>query len=315
MDNFKISDFQNLNRQNQRGTCKVCNKPVQWAAQKVAARKMFSCPTASEAEKAQFKRPRPANLNSSGSNLFNVEAPFDKECNSCNLNEGMKDFVKTLNPAYARVMPTTKSLYGSLLDQKYDDCSDQLQRILGDSNNLNLVSDGWTNIRGDHIVNFCIKAPNQKPFFHSSINTSGICQDAHAVSHEIIAVLEKLGPEKFSSVVTDNANVMRSAWKLIETRFPHISVNGCAAHVVNLLIKDILDNPDYSKSMKEAEKIIKFVTNHHIVKVKYEEKRKSAKVPRTLSMPVVTRWYSRYTSMTFSLQDMSYVNLLTMTMK
>lgn len=90
---------------------------------------------------------------------------------------------------------------------------------------------------------------------------------------------------------------MKAAWKLIEERYPHISANGCAAHTVNLLIKDILDTPGNSTTIKEAEKIIKFVTNHHIVKAKFEEKRKALKVNHTLSMAVVTRWFSRYTSL------------------
>ena len=96
------------------------------------------------------------------------------------------------------------------------------------------------------MVNFCIKAPNTKPFFYTSINTSGIIQSAAAVAGDIIEVIETLGPQKFRSIITDNAPVMKAAWKLIEEKFPHISTYGCAAHDMNLLVKDILSTAESS---------------------------------------------------------------------
>jgi hypothetical protein len=181
-----------------------------------------------------------------------------------------------------------------------------LNETLATKQNLTLMSDGWTNVRHDHIVNFCIKAPGEQPVFYSSIETNEITQNATAVADSIIDVIQEIGVEKFSCLITDNAPVMQAAWKMIEEKFPRISANGCAAHVMNLLLKDVIEMPENMKILKEAEKIIMFVMNHHIVKAKYEEKRQSANVPRTLSMPVVTRWFSRFTSLN-NLQASKYV--------
>ena len=193
-------------------------------------------------------------------------------------------------------MPSAHTLSGVLLDQEHQQLAEHRDKILQESKDLVLVSDGWTSVRGDHIVNFCVKAPNQKPFFYKSINTSGIRQNTEAVADSILAVIEELGSEKFSCVITDNAAVMRASWKLIEEKYPHIAANGCAAHVMNLLVKDILSTPDHQKTIKESGKIIQFVNNHHLAKAKFEEKRKAAKVANTLSSPVPTRWYSQFTS-------------------
>ena len=160
-----------------------------------------------------------------------------------------------------------------------------------------MVSDGWTNVRGDHLVNFCIKAPNEKPLFYTSINTTGILQNAAAVADAIINVIETLGPQKFSCILTDNANVMRAAWRIIVEKFPHISTNGCSAHTVNLLIKDVVAMNDNAKIVKDAERIIKFCKNHHMIKAKLDEIRTAENVIKTLSMPVSTRWYSTFTAM------------------
>jgi len=99
---------------------------------------------------------------------------------------------------------------------------------------------------------------------------------------------------------------MKTAWKLIEEKFPHISTNGCAAHAVNLLIKDLAGTNDNAKTIKEAEKVIKFFKNHHIVKAKLDEKRKVANIPRGLSMPVATRWMSLFNALT-NLHSLKYV--------
>jgi len=333
MEDFEISNYlQNLDTKKRTGICIACEKPVQWSRDRVAAHKRTSCPNATVEEKRMFakRKSEPStssqyqvNISDQSSNPNEpVALPEDlkKELDTKLANfffrtgislrlvesEAFKDLIRTLNPAYEKWIPSAKTLSGPLLDQKYAKCLTALEEILKSSGNLTLISDGWTNVRGDHIVNFCIKAPTEKPFFYTSINTSGIVQNASGVAGAIIEVIENLGPQKFSCVITDNANVMKSAWRLIEEKFPHISANGCAAHGINLLVKDILNTNETSKTIKDAEKIIKFVKNHHIVKAKFDEMRSAANHSRSLSMPVSTRWFSVFESMN-DLQGLKYV--------
>lgn len=325
---FDISTYlRDFNKINRRGACKACDKSVKWSRDDLAAHKRATCANASLEEKRRFAKRQTSSGNNSNasdhSSHLNDESA-DAECSNCNMNEGLrkdidmkfanfflrtgvsfrladsealKDLITALNPEYARSIPSSKTLAGSLLDKCYEKCSKEVTEILVESQNLTLISDGWTNIRGDHIINFCVKAPGQTPFFYSSIDTSGIHQNAAAVAAKICSVIEEIGPEKFVAVITDNAPVMKSAWEIIVARFPKITAHGCAAHALNLLIKDILDNVEDVEIMKDAEKIIKFVSNHHIVKALFEVKRKAFNVPHTLSMPVATRWFSRFNSM------------------
>lgn len=318
---FTIGDYlEDLDSRTRQGKCKACKKRVQWSREKVAAHKRASCHPASDEERRKFAKRSFENLNDSSSSASganehkptkpkrkmtqeqirefqsNVGSFFFRTGISLRLVES-RCFKDMFDPEIADALPNSKTLSGRLLDQQYENSSKRLNEILEESENLTLVSDGWTNNRGDHIVNFCIKSPGHKTFFHSSINTSGSSQNAVEVANCIINVIERIGPKKFSSVITDNAPVMKAAWKLIEIKFPHILCYGCAAHGMDLLIKDLLSLPGNASTLKDAEKIIKFITNHHIVKAKYEEKRKLAKVPHTLSMPVATRWFSRFTSL------------------
>lgn len=68
----------------------------------------------------------------------------------------------------------------------------KLNQFLTGSNDLTLITDGWTNTRGDHIVNFLVKSPTQRPMFYKSINTTGIIQNTENVSKAILDVIEVL---------------------------------------------------------------------------------------------------------------------------
>ena len=106
--------------------------------------------------------------------------------------------------------------------------------------------------------------------------------------------------------MTDNAPVMKTTWKMIENRFPHISVYGCAAHTINLLVKDIADTTNNAKTIKDAENIIKFFKNHHLIKAKVDQKRPAFKITKSFSMAVATRWLSLCTLIN-NLQALKYV--------
>lgn len=295
MSKIQIKDFlRNFNQQTHRGSCIACGKDVTWNNERLASHKRLNCPTVTEAEKELFKKRKAPEDQPSGDNSFVHEASSSSSGISFRLadSDSFKAFVSKINPGYAKTMPSAKKLSGSLLDQNYSTEAEKLNNLLRSSINLTLISDGWTNVNGEHIVNYSVKAPGHKPLFKCSANTSGIIQDAKAISEAICKVLEELGSEKFCSVVTDNASVMRAAWKQIELRFPHISANGCAAHAMNLLIKDLLN--DHDQTLSEAATVIKFVNNHHLVLAKFEARRKEAKVEHKLSLPVITRWYSQY---------------------
>lgn len=227
MTEFQISDFlQNRDNKTNRGYCKICLAQVYWSKDRVKSHKRISCTGASAEEKRKFAKRKPEKDLSHGnqsndSQNSNTENDLQNlNCSQCTLSDekikdihkkfanfffrtgvslrladsaAFKDFVKSLNASYAAKMPTSKHLSGSLLDNQFKECSSLLDDILTSSKHLTLITDGWTNIRGDHIVNFCIKAPDQKPFFYSSINTSGISQNSQAVANAIIEVIEKLG--------------------------------------------------------------------------------------------------------------------------
>lgn len=265
---FVIADYLgNYNKATGRGNCKGCDTSVSWKRTKVASHKRANCSAVTAAEKEIF-RIRTTSSNNSEADIsmqsddsgpytltpmltverkaeidgalamlcFRTGVPF-RFINS----DVFRHFVELLNPEYAREMPRAKTVSGILLDKQYTKTAEKLRSVLDNSNNLTLISDGWTNCRGDHIVNFLVKGPGQPSLFVKSMNTTGITQDAAGIADAVGKVLNELGAAKFVSFVSDNAPVMKAAHDEIEERFPHISAFGCAAHVLNLLVKDILE--------------------------------------------------------------------------
>ncbi|PKC53028.1 hypothetical protein RhiirA1_316561, partial [Rhizophagus irregularis] len=59
------------------------------------------------------------------------------------------------------------------------------------------------------------------------------------VAEVIGEVIDKIGPNKISAVVSDNASNVRNARKIIEEKYPNIENVRCIAHAINLIACDI----------------------------------------------------------------------------
>jgi hypothetical protein len=171
---------------------------------------------------------------------------------------------------------------------------DEMKILVRKAKTVSIISDGWSNIRNDHLVNFVVVIPFTKPILFKAIDTSGISQTGECIYKDIKQVIDEIGPEKVSSVVTDNAANMQAAWELIEDNYPGIFANGCAAHVLNLLVKDILEIEEYEKTLQEAVDVTKFIKYRGALSKEFRTIQAPLGCKRFLSIPVKTRWYTQY---------------------
>jgi len=99
------------------------------------------------------------------------------------------ELVKRLRPAFYKcVLPSAKTIAGSYLDFEYNRLKEIGYSYLKSATCYSITSDGWSNLNNEHMVNFIIHVPNQKPFFYKKVSTVGISQTAENVSSEIIKV-------------------------------------------------------------------------------------------------------------------------------
>ncbi|XP_016178370.1 uncharacterized protein LOC107620760 [Arachis ipaensis] len=77
-------------------------------------------------------------------------------------------------------------------------------------------------------------------------------------------VIEWIGPDNIVHVVTNNAANYIAAGRLINKKFENIHWSPCAAHCLNLILKDISSMPHISSLATRASKITVFVYNHTV---------------------------------------------------
>lgn len=170
---------------------------------------------------------------------------------------------------------------------------------------MGLTCDGWTNVKGDSIINFIVTTP--EPLFLKSIDTKSNRHTGIYMKDIIVNVLKDFGEFKFSSIVTDNASNMKVAWNLIQNDYPHISCYGWVAHGLNLLVQDITTKLESLKEVVvELINVIKEIKNKHILLSDLKEKQSSlsGNLP-SLKLPGATRWGSMGRSMQNSIDNKS----------
>ncbi|KAE8806043.1 hypothetical protein D1007_17841 [Hordeum vulgare] len=82
---------------------------------------------------------------------------------------------------------------------------------------------------------------------------------------EIEKVVEEIGHEHIVQIVTDNGSNYKKACKTLieEPKYSHIVWQPCAAHTVNLMLKDIAKSREVDVIVKSAKTICRFMHKHN----------------------------------------------------
>ncbi|XP_020997185.1 uncharacterized protein LOC110280467 [Arachis duranensis] len=120
----------------------------------------------------------------------------------------------------------------------------------------------------------------------TTIDASNMIKTADTLFKLFAEVIEWVGSSNIVHVVTDNATNYVSAGKLIHEKYPNIFWSPCAAHCINLILKDIASLPHIDDLASRASKVTVFVYNHMIF-LSWLRKRKEWK---EIVRPGVTRF-------------------------
>lgn len=197
-------------------------------------------------------------------------------------------------------LPSRDHLAGHLLDKVYTReraaVIDQLKAV----KHVAIVTDGWSNPRNQSIINYMISSPEIQPNFWKSVATGDAAHTSQYIADQIVETIEEIeqitGYNSVTAVVTDNARNMKAAWTYLQQRQADVICNGCAAHTMNLLIKDIFDLEFCSKVLADAKVMAKFVNKRHALLDRFRSMQTQLKPKgerrRALALPVPTRWYT-----------------------
>ena len=76
----------------------------------------------------------------------------------------------------------------------------------------------------------------------------------------------------------------------VEEPSPHITPIGCAAHALNLLLKDIMALKRMGTLYKRAKEMVRYVKGHQVIAAIYLTKQSEKNKSTTLKLPSNTRW-------------------------
>jgi hypothetical protein len=172
-----------------------------------------------------------------------------------------------LRPTFST--PSRWKLNHTLLDNEYNRVAKVDERITA-ATSVTLISDGWTNMRGESIVNFLLCTP--QPVFYRSICTEESRHTGEYIASQLSSVIQEVGAEKVFAVMTDNARNMKAAWDILKQKYPNLITAGCSAHGINLLLCDIMKLKTMQQLTTKAKELVKYIKRTHIVLAVYKRK-------------------------------------------
>lgn len=198
-------------------------------------------------------------------------------------------------------LPSRHQLSNKLLNDEYDRVKRSVDEKIHSAKTVGIQIDGWSNIRNESIVNVLLTTP--EPVLYKIVDTKAARHEATFMSNIISEVIDEIGLEKIMSIITDNARNMTASWNVLAGKYPNsmFSCYGCAAHILNLLIHDILKIKTFDLIAAKSKLIIKTIKKSHILNATFSSIQKKNSTDKreikSLKLPVITRWGSICTSL------------------
>ena len=105
--------------------------------------------------------------------------------------------------------------------------------------------------------------PSREEYLYKLVDLSEHSHTANYVAEVIKEVIEKIGPNKISAIVSDNAANVRNARRIIQEKYPNIENVRCIAHAINLIACDIVKESFGDHLLRKVNILGSFFKNLH----------------------------------------------------
>ena len=219
--------------------------------------------------------------------IFSSGQPF-----SVTESAEFEDFIKAVRPGLK--LPKRKEISNELLDKQYNTMQRKQKDFIQSYNNkFTLISDGWTNQRGEPIINYTLVSADGHSFFHSSDPSGEECHTASYLAEKLEEVIEDVGRDKIVAICTDSAANMKAALNILQKSYPEIYMVRCHSHQLNLIIGEILKEEPMRTVLSQAVAVNRWYRNHHFPNARLKAVQKQLYGKEiALSVPCPTRWQS-----------------------
>ncbi|XP_026384773.1 uncharacterized protein LOC113280349 [Papaver somniferum] len=103
-----------------------------------------------------------------------------------------------------------------------------------------IMSDGWTDGKKRHLINFLVNCPKGSVFL-KSVDASNRTNDADFIRELVKEVIEDVGKENVVQFITDNGSNFKKAGKDLMLEYPNLFWTPCGAHCVQLMLEELGD--------------------------------------------------------------------------
>jgi len=148
-----------------------------------------------------------------------------------------------------------------------------------------ICSDGWDNVTRRPLMNVMLVCP-VGDIFLGSIDTTGSKKDKSYIAGKLKEYIDEVGPQNVVQICSDNASAMLGAMDKVVEEYPHIYKQGCAAHIIDLLLEDWGKEPTFRDLIVLAKRICNYIRNRHATMALFREE--SPKL--SLILPAETRF-------------------------
>ncbi|CAG9840757.1 unnamed protein product [Diabrotica balteata] len=191
-------------------------------------------------------------------------------------DNGFKDFILTLNPAYK--LPTRKTLSNVLLPAVFEEVRLKVSDALKEVVSITITTDCWTSSNTDSVIGKCVGYEGGHGSTNLADNLSKVISNSNISEESIL-----LG-------ISDNAANIKKAISS-DLNWRHF---GCYAHTLNLIMGDALKLIQ-EVTLNKVSKIVTHFKQSENAKSKLDNvQRQQGKEPKKLKKDVVTRWNSTY---------------------
>src|SRR6266542_2877133 len=123
--------------------------------------------------------------------------------------------------------------------------------------------DGWTDPKQQSIWAFMIITPSCKEYLYSLQNFSSDHHTAEFLTKQINEIIMKIGSNKISAIVSNNAANIVAARSEISSKYPTIMNLKCIAHCFNLISQDIIKIPFAERLLRRCSIVVSFFKASH----------------------------------------------------
>jgi hypothetical protein len=204
-------------------------------------------------------------------------------------------------------LPSRKDLSGRLLQNAHKKVKSKVDTWLKRDHFACVISDAWSNIKNESVINYMLVSGNVS-FFLESSQSGELSHTAEYLAGDLDRVIGQTRG-KVAGVVMDNTAANKKTWKLLKEKHSSKFFQGCVAHGLHLLVKDVfaatktrLNRPvaDYPDGypfepllifVADCKKVVKYFHNHHAPRAMLK-KALHADGLKELVQVAATRWGS-----------------------